>query len=88
MLLYFGQLDKEISMKKTMEITLKSLPEIMLSNDCWFDGYGNLISKYGKLSPAFFNELGKTITVNVGCGFSLPETDWLKVLPKENKKWI
>lgn len=77
-----------IEKAKQVQITLKSMVDILKDNDCWFDTYGNLTSVHGHLAPSYFKDLGKTKEVNEGCSFALPDTDWLKVLPKKYEKWI
>lgn len=65
-----------------VEIQTKSLKEIMSENVWWFDCYGNFCTKHGHLAPAHFADLGMTFSVKKGCGFSLPETKWLRHVDK------
>jgi hypothetical protein len=51
----------------------KSMQEILLTEDAWFDGYGNLcVQTYlGKthLAPSYFTMLGKLKEIPFGHGF-------------------
>lgn len=60
-------------------IRLKSMAEILQDPKCFFDTHGNLCREPGEhVAPNHFCHLGKEFHVKVGCGYSLPETDWLK----------
>jgi hypothetical protein len=56
----------------------KPMGVLLVEYGCYFDKYGNLCSNDVHLAPSFFKYLGETVHVKVGCGFSLPESDWLK----------
>lgn len=60
-------------------IRLKTMAEILFEYDAWFDKYGNLVTKHGHLSPVYFGHLGQEFSVKAGCGFTMVESDWLKV---------
>lgn len=62
-----------------MRIQMKTMPQVLEEYDCFFDCHGNLCSEHGHLAPSYFNEMGHTFDVKVGCSFSLPETDWLVI---------
>ena len=63
---------------KWVEIKTKSMQTILSEYDCWFDCYGNLVSEHGHVAPSHFPDLGRTFHVKNGCGFSLPETAWIR----------
>ena len=58
--------------------TFYSMREVLKLHSCWFDKYGNLCSEHGHLAPSFFKYLGTRVHVKIGCGFSMPKSDWLK----------
>ncbi len=63
------------------------MAQLLSEYDSWFDKYGNLVTDHGHLAPSYFGHLGLKFSVKKGCGFSLPESDWLRadkaVKPKE-----
>ena len=60
-----------------IKIRTKSMTDLMLEFDCWFDCYGNLCSDKGLLAPSHFADLGRTFHVAIGCGWDL-NSDWIR----------
>ena len=58
-------------------VRLKTMQEVLMGDDCFFDKYGNLCNGIDHLAPTYFGYLGKTFHVNKGCGFDV-DGAWLK----------
>lgn len=59
-------------------IELKTLGELMLENDYFFDTCGNFCTAAGHIAPAHFCHLGQQFHVKDGCGFTQSDCAWLR----------